>query len=247
MKALLLAAGEGTRLRPLTLDRPKPMVPVAGCPMVAYALDWLRESGVDSVVVNLHYKPEPLVAFVGDGSRFGLSATFSREPELLGSAGALVPLRSFLVDENPFVVLYGDVLTNLRLADVLADHRASKADVTVVLTTVDDPKRAGMVELNSERWIQRFVEKPQSWAGPPSCANAGIYVLGPRVWDFLPLDGFCDFAFDVFPAMLAGGARLRGFPSSDILLDIGSHERLAAAGALVESGHLARPRVPAAC
>ncbi len=245
MKALLLAAGEGTRLRPLTLDRPKPMVPVAGTPMIAYALEWLRSGGIDTVAVNLHYKPDPIISFVGDGSSFGLSVVYSREPELLGSSGSLVPLRELFAGEESFVVLYGDVLTDLRLAQVLADHAASGADATVVLTTVDDPRRAGMVELDPERWIRRFVEKPAWWDGPTSWANGGIYVLGPRVLDFLPAGGAHDFAFDLFPAMITAGARLRGYPTDALILDIGSHERLAAAAALVDGGRLPRPRVAA--
>lgn len=245
MKALLLAAGEGTRLRPLTLDRPKPMVPVAGHPMIAYALAWLRDNGVDTVAINLHYKPDPILAYVGDGSAFGLSVVYSREPELLGSSGSLVPLKALFADESAFVVLYGDVLTNLRLADVVADHRASGADATVVLTTVDDPRRAGMVEMDERRWIRRFVEKPARWDGPASAANGGVYVLGPRVLDFLPAAGKHDFAFDLFPAMIAAGARVRGHPSDALLLDIGSHERLAAAAALVEGGRVPPPRLAA--
>lgn len=221
------------------------MVPVAGTPMIAYALAWLRASGVDTVAVNLHYKPDPIVAFVGDGSSFGLSVHYSREPELLGSAGSLVPLRGLFAGEAEFVVLYGDVLTDLPLAEVLADHRAARADATVVLTTVDDPRRAGMVELDGDRWIRRFVEKPARWDGPTSWANGGIYVLGPRVLDFLPAGGAHDFAFDLFPAMIAAGARLRGHPTDALILDIGSHERLAAATELVERGRLPRPRMAA--
>ena len=139
MKALLLTAGEGQRLRPLTADRPKPMVPVAGTPMVAYALAWLKANGVTDVVLNTHYKPEPLMRFVGDGSAFGLSVRYSREPVLLGSSGALAPLRDFLAGDDPFLVVYGDVLTDLQLEPVLAHHRRARADATIVLTQVDDP------------------------------------------------------------------------------------------------------------
>jgi NDP-sugar pyrophosphorylase family protein len=221
------------------------MVPVAGTPMIAYALAWLRAGGIDTVAVNLHYKPDPIVAFVGDGSSFGLSVHYSREPELLGSSGSLVPLRALFAGEAEFVVLYGDVLTDLTLADVLADHRAGGADATVVLTTVEDPRRAGMVELDADRWIRRFVEKPAHWDGPAAWANGGIYVLGPRVLEFLPAGGAHDFAFDLFPAMSAAGARLRGYPSDAVILDIGSHERLAVATDLVERGRLPRPQVAA--
>lgn len=242
MKALLLAAGEGQRLRPLTSDRPKPMVPVAGVPMIAYGLSWLRANGVTQVAINTHYQPEPMIEFVGDGSGFGLSVRYSYEPELLGSSGALAPLREFFAGENPFLVVYGDVLTDLVLAPVVAKHRQSGADATIVLTRVDDPRRAGMVELDAGGWVRALVEKPADWAAEDPWANAGFYLLGPRVWNFVPKAGFQDFGFDLFPALIAAGGRVLGVRSDAHVVDIGSHERLAAATALVESGRLLRPR-----
>jgi mannose-1-phosphate guanylyltransferase len=242
VKALLLAAGEGRRLRPLTSDRPKPMVPVAGVPMVAYGLAWLRANGVTEVAINIHYKPEPMMEFVGDGSAFGLSVRYSPEPVLLGSSGALAPLRDFLAGEDPFVVVYGDVLTDLSLAPVLARHRATGADATIVLTQVDDPRRAGMVVLDPAGWVQSLVEKPAQWTAAEPLANAGVYLLGPRVWDFVPPAGFHDFGFDLLPALIGAGGRVLGVGSDAHVVDIGSHERLATATALVESGRLLRPR-----
>src|SRR4029077_11491514 len=177
VKGLILAAGEGTRLRPLTSDRPKPMVAVAGVPMIAYALDWMRLNGVSEVAINTHYRPEPLVAFVGDGAAFGLSVRDSPEPVLLGSSGALAPLQSFFRGEDLFVVLYGDVLTNQPLEPVIDAHRRAKADVALVLTEVDDPRRAGMVELDPLDRILSLVEKPRDWRGAGRWANAGVYLL----------------------------------------------------------------------
>ena len=224
------------------------MVPVAGVPMIAYTLEWLRANGVSEVAINTHYKPEPMMSFVGDGSAYGLSVVYSREPALLGSSGALVPLRSLFAGSDPFLVSYGDVLTDVPLAPVVTAHRNAGADATVVLTRVDDPSRAGMVELDAAGWVRRLVEKPAHWTGADAWANAGIYVLGPRVWDFLPADGAHDFAFDLFPAMIAAGARVLGVRSDALVLDIGSHERLAAATALVDSGRLRRPaRASHAC
>lgn len=247
MKGLVLAAGEGTRLRPLTADRPKPMVSVAGVPMIAYALEWMRTNGVTEVAVNTHYRPEPLVGFVGDGAPFGLSVRYSYEPALLGSSGALAPLQTFFRGEEFFVVLYGDVLTNQPLGPVIDAHRQAKADATLVLTEVDDPRRAGMVELTDEDRILRLVEKPRDWPAGARWANGGIYLLGPRIWDFAPTSGYHDFGFDLLPAMLAAGSRLQGFRSHAALVDIGSHERLAHAGELVARGLLPRPQVVLPC
>src|SRR6266545_1857519 len=174
VKALLLAAGEGRRLRPLTADRPKPMVPVAGTPMVAYGLAWLRANGVTEAALNTHYKPESLMAFVGDGSAFGLSVRYSREAALLGSSGALVPLRGFLAGEDPFLVVYGDVLTDLRLESVLAAHRRAKADATIVLTQVDDPRRAGMVELDWARGCGSLFPVAGFRISPSTCSRTSF-------------------------------------------------------------------------
>ena len=247
MKGLVLAAGEGTRLRPLTADRPKPMVPVAGVPMIAYALDWMRANGVTEVAINTHYRPEPLLAFVGDGSAFGVSVRYSPESALLGSSGALSPLRPFLEGEEFFVVLYGDVLTDQPLGPVIDAHRRSRADATLLLTEVDDPRRAGMVELDAGDRVLRLVEKPPHWPASERWANGGVYLLGPRVWAFGPGSGYHDFGFHLLPAMLAAGARVQGFRSTRTLIDIGSHERLGQATAAVEQGRLPRPQAVLPC
>ncbi len=226
MKALLLAGGHGTRLSPLTDDRPKPMVEIGGEPAIAHALRWLRRQGVTDVAINLHAHPDVLRQFVGDGSRFGVQVTYSLETEILGTAGALRPLREFLRPANAFVVLYGDVLTDLDLAPVLQAHHAAAADATVVLTRVDDPTRAGIVAFDETLRITRFVEKPRADAVFSPWANAGIYVCGPAVLRYLSPAGAQDFAHDLFPAMLRGGCHLLASPTEEMVLDFGSHERL---------------------
>lgn len=247
MKALLLAAGEGTRLRPLTLTRPKPMVPLGDEPVVAWSLAWLRDNGISDVVINLHYRPEALLEFVGDGSRFGLNVTYSHETELLGSSGALVPLRGYLGDETEFVVLYGDVLTDLDLSAVIERHRETGADFTMVLTHVDDPTRAGIAQMDDDGWIRRFKEKPASDEVFSNWANAGIYVCGPRTWHYLPERGHQDFGTHVVPALITDGAAVLGYPTEATVVDIGSPERLAEAVRLAGEGVFVRPSREMAC
>lgn len=247
MKALLLAAGEGTRLRPWTLDRPKAMVPVAGTPMIGYALAWLRDNGVREVAINLHYRPEPLVAYVGDGERFGVRVTYSSEPELLGSAGAIAPIRDCFAGSPEFIVLYGDVLTDLSLDSLLARHRERSADLTIALTVVDDPTRAGIVELGEDDRVVRFVEKPRADGVFSRWGNAGVYVCGPRVLDFIGGVRHQDFGHDVIPAMVAAGARVQGFRTSARVVDIGSPERLREADRLASAGSFVAPPEPARC
>ena len=137
------------------------------------------------------------------------------------------PLRDFLAGDDPFLVVYGDVLTDLQLEPVLADHRRARADATIVLTQVDDPRRAGMVELDPAGWVQSLIEKPAQWTAGDAWANAGVYLLGPRVLDFVPPEGFHDFAFDLFPALIARWRAGLGVRSDAQVVDIGSHERLA--------------------
>ena len=233
MKALLLAGGQGTRLRPLTDDRPKPMVEIGGEPAIAHALRWLRQQGVTDVAINLHAHPEVLRRFVGDGSGFGLRVTYSYESEILGTAGALQPLRDFFQGEDAFVVLYGDVLTDVDLRPVRRAHLASSADATIVLSRVDDPTRAGIVAFDADSRITRFVEKPSASEVFSDWANAGIYVCGPAVLRYVRPHGPQDFARDLFPAMLRDGCHLLASPTEAMVIDFGSRERLELARGLM--------------
>lgn len=226
MKALLLAGGQGTRLRPLTDDRPKPMVEIGGEPAIAHALRWLRQQGVTDVAINLHAHPEVLREFVADGARFDLHVTYSFEPQILGTAGALRPLHDFFRADDAFVVLYGDVLTDLDLSPVRRAHTASGADGTIVLTRVEDPTRAGIVAFDGDHRITRFVEKPAANDVFSDWANAGIYYCGPNVLQYVAVHGAQDFARDLFPAMLRDGCHLLASPTTALVIDFGSPERL---------------------
>ncbi len=222
-KALLLAAGEGTRLRPLTLQRPKPMLPLGGRPILEYLVDLLRCHAVREIAINLHYKPEAIVDYFGDGSRFGVSITYSMETQLLGSAGAAKHLDWFF--NEPFLVLYGDVLADIDLTALVDEHLEHRGLGTLALYEVEDPTRCGVVKLDDQQRITRFVEKPPADAIPSNLANAGIYVLEPAILDYVTPGTVSDFGQDVFPAALERGAALYGSRPSGYLLDIGSPER----------------------
>ncbi len=226
MRALLLAAGEGSRLRPLTDDRPKVMVEIGGEPAASHALRWLASQGVTDVAVNLNHKPEVLTAFVGDGSRFGVKVRYSFEARALGTAGALGPLRDFFAGEAEFLVLYGDVLTDLVIGPMLDLHRSAAADVTIALHHPDDPTASGLIAFDGDHRITRFVEKPSAKDVFSPWANGGIYLCGPRVLDFIEPRVPLDFGSDVFPAMLASGCRLCAYASDATLIDFGTPERM---------------------
>jgi NDP-sugar pyrophosphorylase family protein len=235
MKALVLAAGEGTRLRPLTLDRPKPMLPLAGRPLLEHLIALLARHGIYDVAINLHYRPETIVDHFGDGSGFGVRITYSHEHQLLGSAGAARQLDWFLGER--FVVLYGDVLTDVDLT------RLDEVDIgfggigTLVLAENDDPTRSGIVQLDSAGRIIRFIEKPAT-AEFGRLANSGIYVLHRRVLDLVPPGTPFDFGSDLFPGLLAAGLPLYGLASPDYVLDIGSIDRYRQAEADLQSGRV---------
>lgn len=238
MKALILAAGEGTRLRPLTLERPKPMVPLGGRPLLEHLVMLLRQHGIRDLAINLHYKPEAIVEHFGDGQRFGVSITYSHEPQLLGSAGAARALDWYF--SEPFLVLYGDVLTDVDLTAFVNWHHTHGGLASLALYEVEDPTRCGVVEVDRDGRIRRFVEKPPADDVPSNLANAGIYVLDPRLLQLVPRDQPFDFGLDVFPAALQSGLPLYGLRVHGYVLDIGSLERYAQADADVRAGRVAK-------
>jgi NDP-sugar pyrophosphorylase family protein len=219
MKGMILAAGEGTRLRPLTLTRPKPMVPIDERPLLEHIIAWLRRYGVVDIGVNLHYKPEVVTGYFGDGSVFGVHLEYSHEKEILGTAGGVKALEWFL--DETFVVVYGDILTSLNLERVLRAHRRARAAVTVVLYHVPNPWECGLVDMDAGGRILRFVEKPPKEEVFTDLANAGVYIVEPDTLAYVPENRFYDFGHDLFPELLAAGVPLIGYPTEEYLLDIG--------------------------
>ena len=230
-RALILAAGKGTRLRPLTLDRPKPMLPINGRPLLEHTISWLCEHGIQEIAINLHHRPEAIIRHLGDGASLGARIIYSQENPILGTAGAVRRLAGFLAGD-PFLVVYGDVLTDLPLDDLIAFHRAATARDPAALATlslyrVPDPTEVGIVDLAPDGHIVRFVEKPRPEEAFTDLANAGIMVLDPRVIPMIPPDTYYDFGQHLFPRLLASGASLYGWviPEGTYLLDIGTRER----------------------
>lgn len=225
MKALVLAAGAGTRLRPLTDTCPKPMLPVAGRPLLEWTLRWLRRYGVREAALNLHHLPDVVRAGLGDGSRFDMRLTYAYEPELLGTAGAVHSFPGFF--DEPFLVIYGDLLMDLDLDDLASFHRERGAAMTLALKRTATPSSQGMIEVDERGRVLRFVEKPSAWDGGDT-ANAGVYVCEPEVAGRVP-PGFSDFGHDIIPALLRDEAAVYGRPLRGYLLDIGTPEAYAQA------------------
>ena len=223
MKAMILAAGEGRRLRPLTNHLPKPMLPLAGRPLLEHTIIYLRENGITDLAINLHHLPQAVIDYFGDGSDWGISLRYSVEEELLGSAGGVKRVQDFF--DDTFIVYYGDLFTQADLRPMIDLHRQSGAPATMGLYRVPDPWNRGIVELNGEQTITRFVEKPPQGQVFSDLANAGIYVLEPEVIDSIPVGQMYDFGHDVFPNMLAEGVRISGYIIEDSLIDIGLPEK----------------------
>ena len=221
MKAMLLAAGEGTRLRPLTLTLPKPLVPVANVPLLVRTIGLLRAHGITQIAVNLYHKGAAIRDTLGNGSGLGVALHYSDETVLLGTAGGVKRMESFL--DEPFLVLYGDNLYRADFAPLVKTHTKSGAIATIATFTTPTPTVCGLVETNAAGYVTRFVEKPPASDVFTNQANAGVYVCDPGVFAYIPGGAVCDFGADVFPAILAGGAhRLAAAPLGGYLQDAGT-------------------------
>ena len=204
MKAVVLAAGKGTRLDSLVANVPKPMLAVGGRPIIDRNLSLLAESGVRDVFMNLHHCADALTAYCGTGERWGLTITYAFESQLLGTAGAVKNFGPHLADA-PFFVGYGDnYYLDCEVSALWKFHEAHDAIATIALFEKDDVTGSGVVQVDADGRVVRFVEKPHTPEGLGRLVNGGLYVLSPAILPLIPDTVPCDFGYDVFPALLAG-------------------------------------------
>ena len=219
VKGFLLAAGNGTRLRPLTNSIPKCLVPIQGTPLVGIWLQWCARYGVDQVLINTHAHSERVTEFLAayDGP---VQVTMTNEPELLGSAGTVHVNRAFVAGEQEFAILYADVLTNCRFDNMLQFHRLRRAPVTVGTYRVPNPSQCGILATDEEGRVIEFREKPEF----PKSDNAfsGVLIGGPAFLDLVPVKTPADIGFDVLPKLVG---EMFAFPIADYVLDIGTLEK----------------------
>jgi NDP-sugar pyrophosphorylase family protein len=220
MRALVLAAGKGERARPLTDHLPKPLLPIANKPVMAYILEHLARHGFTDVLVNLHYCGDRIVEHFGDGSRYGVRLLYSWEEELLGSAGTVKRNRDFFGEET-FLVIGADDLTDMDLTALLAHHVRVGAAASVGLAEVEETSQFGIVVTDQHGRIERFVEKPKADA-PSNTANTQIYLFEPVIFDFIPPGQWYDFGYDVFPELVNHAEPFYGFALPGYWRDIGS-------------------------
>jgi len=220
MKAIVLAGGKGTRLLPLTVYRPKPMIPFFNKPLMEYALQNLIKIGVDEVYVLVGYLKERIMDYFGDGSQWGVELHYSNKDNLkLGTAGATKKVVKKM--DETFLVVSSDVLTNLDMGALVEYHKRKGALATLALSEVDDPTQYGIAIINEDGRIQQFKEKPRPEEVFSNLVNAGIYVFEPEAFDLVPKGKNFDFSKDLFPRMLENDLPLYGFPFREYWNDVG--------------------------
>ena len=216
MKAFILAAGNGTRLRPLTDNIPKCLLPIQGMPLLEIWLNNCKIAGISRVLVNAHAHAGAVRDFAAK-QRSGVAVTIVEEPQLLGSAGTLAENHGFVAAEKAFFVLYGDVLTNIDLKQMLQFHQQKQLAATLGIYQVPDPTRCGIVGVDGNAVVQSFVEKP---ARPDSnWAFSGVMIAGQGIFDLIPAERPADIGFHVLPKMVG---RMAAYTVSEYLLDIGT-------------------------
>ena len=221
MKAILLAGGKGTRLRPLTLHTPKPIVPILGRPFLYYQIDLLKQiPEIDEVILSLNYQPRRIEEIIGEGEALGIRVRYVVEPMPLGTGGAVRYAGDSLTES--VVVFNGDVLTQVNLAAVLRLHRERKAKATIVLTPVDNPRAYGLVETDPEGNIRRFLEKPGEDEITCNTINAGIYVLEPDTFERIPKETTWSIERSFFPSLIERGETFVAYVDDGYWIDIGT-------------------------
>ncbi|MGW0737878.1 sugar phosphate nucleotidyltransferase [Streptomyces sp. NPDC002851] len=246
-EAILLVGGKGTRLRPLTVRTPKPMVPAAGVPFLTHQLARARAAGIEHIVLATSYLAEVFEPYFGDGSSLGLHFEYVTEEEPLGTGGAIRNVADRLDSgrDDPVLIFNGDILTGLDIKALLATHASSSADVSLHLTRVDDPRAYGLVPTDGTGRVQAFLEKPQT---PEEIVtdqiNAGAYVFRRSVIDTIPEGRPVSVERETFPGLLASGAHLQGMVDSTYWLDLGTPQAFVRGSADLVLGRAPSPAVP---
>jgi mannose-1-phosphate guanylyltransferase len=223
MKAVILVGGLGTRLRPLSINTPKAMMPVVNTPFLEYVIRRLSRHKIGHIVLAISHLAQPIEDYLGDGSRFGVSLSYSLEEEALGTAGAVKNTQKYL--DEAFLVLNGDVFTDLDITSMVTIHRQRQAKITIALTPVADPTSYGLIETDNQGRVTRFLEKPDWEQVTTNMINAGTYIMEAEVLDSIPRQTQFSFEHQVFPPLLSRGEPVYAYPSDCYWMDIGTPEK----------------------
>ncbi|MDP4093733.1 MAG: NDP-sugar synthase [Bacillota bacterium] len=220
MKAVILSGGLGTRLRPLTNQLPKPLIPIMGKPVIEYILDLLKKSDIDEIFITLQYQAEAFMDILGDGSKLGINLKYIIEDQPLGTAGCIKNIEQYLNDT--FVVISGDILTDIDLAKVIDFHKNNNSCLTMPLVKVNDPTQYGIVSADEQGKITCFKEKPKASEVFTNIINTGIYVCNPEVLTLFGKNLKFDFSKDLFPLMMQKKIPIYGMVTDRYWCDIGN-------------------------
>jgi NDP-sugar pyrophosphorylase family protein len=224
MKALILAAGFGTRLKPLTNELPKPLFPILNLPILEHTLHFLSSQGIKEIAINLHHRPEKIIAYFGDGKGFGVNLHYSKEEEILGTAGGIKKLQSYFQDET-FLVINSDVFTDINLNDALNFHKKKKSKLTLVVRQDANIEKYKSIQRVEEGRIVHFLGKGIKNSEPVTQVMfTGIQIMEPDIFSRIPEDKFCSTTEDVFPGMIQDDLLIYGFLHDGYWIDMGTRK-----------------------
>jgi len=241
MKGLILAGGKGTRLRPLTINTPKPVVPVANAPFLLYQIDLMRSAGIHEIILSLSYQPRKIEDLLKDGSDYGVTIKYAVEGTPLGTGGAFKNAEEQI--DSSTVVFNGDILTGLDLNAVIAAHKKAGAVATLVLTPVENPSAYGLVETESDGRVRRFIEKPGPGEVTCNTINAGVYVLEPSVLKYMPKGEPYSFERGLFPTLLEKNELVLSYVLNGYWIDIGTPQKYLEVHHDILAGRFKSPRL----
>jgi NDP-sugar pyrophosphorylase family protein len=242
IKALILAGGKGARLRPLALQTPKPIVPLANIPFLFFQIDHIKQAEITEIILSLSYQPRKITDIFGDGMKYGVTMRYTHEDLPRGTAGAVKAAENLIDDTT--IVLNGDILTDTALVDVLQYHKAKKAEATIVIARVMNPVGYGLVDAAPDGRIVRFTEKPPEDEVTGDTINAGIYILEKSILDRIAAEGTQSFEREIFPTMVQEGARIFAYLTHGYWQDIGNPQKYLEASYGIISGRMKMPSYP---
>lgn len=235
MKAIILAGGFGTRLYPLTLECPKPMIPLANKPVLAHILNLLKSHRFSEVVITVQYLAEQIQNYFGNGCSLGLTLRYVVEERPLGTAGSIKNVQPYL-DNETFLVISGDIVTDIDLSRAIRFHRQKQALATVVLKQVANPREYGVVVTERSGRVRQYLEKPEHQPAISNMVNSGIYILEPEILDYMEPNQAYDFSYDIFPLLVAQNAPFFGYLADGYWRDIGTMQSYRQAEADILAG-----------
>lgn len=222
MRAIILSAGKGERIREINDEVPKVLIPLLEKPMLVWNIELLKNHGIHDIAINTHHLAHKIKDYLGNGNKFGVNIRYSYEEELLGTSGALNNFKDFF--DDTFIVIYGDVISQIDLSKLIHFHKEHNASATLVVHESDHPEDSDIVQLNDEEKITRLVHKPGSTEFG-NIGNAALFVIEPKIFHYLE-EGKSDFIKDVFPKMLDKGEKLVGYNTEEFIKDAGTPKRL---------------------